>query len=177
MSQLKTRVGNWSLNWKTIPRGRQGTAHVEVRPGQTVEVQWKMDRDGIWVLFPSGLYGFDLQVEMDDSGIAAHTLLQRGTSLEWKGVSFSYEDGEVQQVRQSDKAKAIRVRAQMPGKIIRIKVQEGQEVEKDQPLLVMEAMKMENEIRAPQPGKMSQIKVTEGQTVETGADLVLIEGR
>jgi 3-methylcrotonyl-CoA carboxylase alpha subunit len=63
----------------------------------------------------------------------------------------------------------------MPGKIVRILVQAGAQVEKGQPLLVMEAMKMENEIRAAGAGKVSAVKVIEGQAVETGADLMLIE--
>ena len=62
----------------------------------------------------------------------------------------------------------------MPGKIIRVLVQEGAEVQKDQPLLVMEAMKMENEIRSPQNGVVGQLKVSEGSTVESGADLIIL---
>ena len=56
----------------------------------------------------------------------------------------------------------------MPGKILRIHVASGAPVERGQPLMVMEAMKMENEIKATQAGVMGQIKVTEGQAVETG---------
>jgi biotin carboxyl carrier protein len=48
-------------------------------------------------------------------------------------------------------------------------------VERGQPLLVMEAMKMENEIRASQAGKVIAVKVSEGQAVETGADLMNLE--
>jgi 3-methylcrotonyl-CoA carboxylase alpha subunit len=71
--------------------------------------------------------------------------------------------------------KGVRVRAQMPGKIISISAKPGDVVEKEQPLLVMEAMKMENVIRAPQAGKIGQVKVTAGQAVETGADLCVID--
>ena len=70
--------------------------------------------------------------------------------------------------------KSMRVRAQMPGKIVRVLVKVGDEVAKDQPLLVMEAMKMENEIRATAPGRIETLKVSEGQAVESGADLILI---
>ncbi len=73
------------------------------------------------------------------------------------------------------KKKGVRVRAQMPGKIVRILVQPGAEVQRGQPLLVMEAMKMENEIRASQAGKVVAVKVSEGQAVETGADLLNLE--
>ena len=63
----------------------------------------------------------------------------------------------------------------MPGKILRISVKAGDSVEKGQALLVMEAMKMENEIRASHSGKIAALKVSEGQAVETGADLCLID--
>ncbi|MFN7685823.1 MAG: biotin/lipoyl-containing protein, partial [Oligoflexia bacterium] len=66
----------------------------------------------------------------------------------------------------------VRVRAQMPGKIVKVMVAQGQTVEKDQILLVMEAMKMENPIKASQAGVVVKVTVTEGQAVETGADLM-----
>ncbi|WP_297465930.1 acetyl-CoA carboxylase biotin carboxyl carrier protein subunit [Thermococcus sp.] len=64
------------------------------------------------------------------------------------------------------------VTAPMPGKIIRILVKEGQEVKTGQGLLVLEAMKMENEIPAPKDGVVKKILVKEGDTVDTGQPLV-----
>ena len=61
----------------------------------------------------------------------------------------------------------------MPGKIIEILVKEGDEVEENQALLIMEAMKMENEMRSPIKAKVKSISVQQGQNVET--DQVLIE--
>lgn len=65
--------------------------------------------------------------------------------------------------------------AEMPGKIIRVLVKEGDSVESDQSLLVLEAMKMQNEIRAPKAGVVKQIAVTPGATVNTGDFLLSIE--
>jgi biotin carboxyl carrier protein len=70
---------------------------------------------------------------------------------------------------------ATRVTAPMPGKILRLLVGPGDEVAPGQALLVMEAMKMENELRSPHPGRVRELPVGEGQTVETGALLVLLE--
>jgi biotin carboxyl carrier protein len=67
-----------------------------------------------------------------------------------------------------------RVVAPMPGKVVRILATLGQTVAARQPLVVVEAMKMENELRAPAAGVVSQIAVTEGQSVEAGALLVVI---
>jgi pyruvate carboxylase subunit B len=63
----------------------------------------------------------------------------------------------------------------MPGKIVRVLVSEGDAVASGQALLVMEAMKMENELRAPHEGRVRELPAREGQTVETGALLVLLE--
>jgi biotin carboxyl carrier protein len=68
--------------------------------------------------------------------------------------------------------KGARVKSQMPGKIVRILTAVGAEVKKGQSLMVMEAMKMENEIKSPQDGTIKDIRVTEGQAVETGAELI-----
>jgi biotin carboxyl carrier protein len=68
-----------------------------------------------------------------------------------------------------------RVQAPMPGKIVRVLIGAGDEVTAGQGLVVMEAMKMENEIRAPRAGRVKETPVREGQAVETGALLVLLE--
>lgn len=63
------------------------------------------------------------------------------------------------------------VRAPMPGRVTAVLVQEGQKVEAGAPLLVVEAMKMENELRAPQAGVVAELKAVAGDTVELGAIL------
>ncbi len=68
-----------------------------------------------------------------------------------------------------------RVCADMPGKIIRVKVQEGEAVAYDQSLLVLEAMKMQNEIRAPKGGIIKEVAVAPGTTVNTGDFLLSVE--
>jgi biotin carboxyl carrier protein len=66
-----------------------------------------------------------------------------------------------------------RVKAPIPGTIVRLLVSEGQAVEAGQPLLVLEAMKMENQIRAPRSGNVGQLNVAAGQSVTLG--LVMAE--
>lgn len=65
------------------------------------------------------------------------------------------------------------VKARMPGKIVKILVSEGDEVQRNQGLLVMEAMKMQNEIQSPKIGRVRRIAVQEGATV--GANELLAE--
>ena len=66
------------------------------------------------------------------------------------------------------------VSAPMPGTILKVNVSNGQAVKKGDVLLILEAMKMENEIMAPCDGTVTAINATKGSTVETGASLVVI---
>ena len=67
------------------------------------------------------------------------------------------------------------VEAPMPGTILSIDVNEGDMVKSGQVLVILEAMKMENEILAPRDGKVANIGVTKGASVNTGDKLVVIE--
>jgi len=67
------------------------------------------------------------------------------------------------------------IRALMPGRITSILVKEEEEVKEGAPLLILEAMKMQNEITSPNKGKVRTIFVREGESVKKGSVLVLIE--
>ena len=67
------------------------------------------------------------------------------------------------------------IKAPMPGTILSINVKEGDNVKKGQILLILEAMKMENEIVSPRDGKIARIVVSKGSSVNTGDDIVIIE--
>ncbi len=66
------------------------------------------------------------------------------------------------------------IKAMMPGRIVRVMVKKGDSVRKGAGLIVLEAMKMENEIQAPTDGMVDQVCVETGQTVESGSELVHI---
>ena len=66
------------------------------------------------------------------------------------------------------------VKSPMPGNILKINISLGQKVKEGDVLIVLEAMKMENEIVAPKAGSVAQIAVSKGQVVETGSPLVVI---
>ena len=63
----------------------------------------------------------------------------------------------------------------MPGKVVRVLVKTGDEVKAKQGLVVVEAMKMENELRASRDGRIGHVSATEGQSVEAGAVLLTVE--
>ena len=64
--------------------------------------------------------------------------------------------------------------APMPGNILKVNVSAGQAVKEGDVLVVLEAMKMENEILAPKNGTVTQVLVSKGSTVDTGAPLVVL---
>jgi biotin carboxyl carrier protein len=67
------------------------------------------------------------------------------------------------------------LKAMMPGRVVNVLVNVGDEVAAHQGLLVVEAMKMENELKAPKAGKVVELKVKAGQTVEKGELLLVVE--
>ena len=66
------------------------------------------------------------------------------------------------------------VTAPMPGTVLNVKVTQGQSVKKGDILIILEAMKMENEITAPRDGVVSQIVAAKGAAVDTDAPLVIL---
>lgn len=67
------------------------------------------------------------------------------------------------------------IKAPMPGKILEIMVAEGDEVEKDQPVVILEAMKMENELKAPVSGVIASISAETGQSLEKNSPILEIK--
>jgi biotin carboxyl carrier protein len=82
----------------------------------------------------------------------------------WRGRRHSALEAEGRQ----------QVLAPMPGKVVRVLVQAGDTVETGQGLLVVEAMKMQNEIRSPKGGTVERLNVKEGQPVNAGEVLCIV---
>ncbi len=68
-----------------------------------------------------------------------------------------------------------KILAPMPGRVVRVLVGKGDQVEPRQPVIVVEAMKMENELRSPKAGRVKEIAVGAGTSVEAGRVLVVID--
>lgn len=101
----------------------------------------------------------------------------RSYSVCFKGKSFNIEKKSSSQIlgRKIDKHGKRDVKTSMPGRIVKVLVQEGDEVKEGQAVLILEAMKMQNEIKSPQSGKVSRISPQAGDSVETGALLFSVE--
>ena len=80
-----------------------------------------------------------------------------------------------QQAQRAHAAGPATVKSPMPGRLVKILVRAGERVPAGQALVVVEAMKMENELRAPRAGTVREIRCAEGAAVEAGQDLVVLE--
>jgi biotin carboxyl carrier protein len=97
------------------------------------------------------------------------------------GVSYAVDvvDEQIKRMMKAspelEHKKEFAVKAVMPGLVIEVNVQEGDKVTGGEGLLVIEAMKMQNEIKAARDGVVKKIEVEQGQTVNTGDILLVIE--
>jgi biotin carboxyl carrier protein len=98
----------------------------------------------------------------------------------WVGnTSFAVELRDPRSLRSRNRGAADekgprKILAPMPGRIVRLLVEENSEVEAGQGILVVEAMKMQNEIRSPKSGTVERLAVIEGQTVNAGETVAII---
>ena len=140
--------------------------------GKTEKVSWVRDEQGIWIETSSGFFGYDVRKTESDDGSPEYELLRRKQFEVESKINF-LKRGEGGLSGEQKAKKGVKIKSQMPGKIVRILVKVGDAVIRGQSLLVMEAMKMENEIKSPQDGIIKEIKVKESQAIETGAELLL----
>ena len=155
---IRGAVGELILEFESAPRGQQGTTCVTVQ-GKKYDVRWNLDRAGIWLELANGVSGFDFTLDTSEEGRSQFFAQKRGTSERWNHLHFVRAGEREVSASQGTHKKTTKIKSQMPGKIVRILVKPDAVVTKDQPLLVMEAMKMENEIKAPLAGKVSKISV------------------
>jgi biotin carboxyl carrier protein len=99
--------------------------------------------------------------------------------LEGDQYAVDVEDARLKQLRAmgdegSEEDGAAVVVAPMPGLVVRVLVEPGQAVAEDQGLLILEAMKMENEIRTPRAGVVKVLNISDGQTVNPGETLAVV---
>lgn len=137
--------------------------------GRELDCDWVRISDGHYCLITDGRV-FDLAVE-----VAGSLFSVSGREGQYK---LEVHDTRALRKRESLEEGATglqRVHADMPGKIIRVLVNAGDAVAHDQALLVVEAMKMQNEIRAPKAGTIKEITVVEGKTVNSGEFLLSVE--
>jgi biotin carboxyl carrier protein len=116
-----------------------------------------------------GVRPFDVSVTPEAGGAVVHV---DGTPV---AVAVN---GRRRWGQKSDRDRAAgpqRLTAPMPGKVVRVLVRTGDNVQPRQPVVVVEAMKMENELRAGREGTVAEVQAREGMSVDAGALLVVIQ--
>jgi biotin carboxyl carrier protein len=109
----------------------------------------------------------------------SHEVRLEGESVTVRNRRFGYEIDDPRQWKRSNDAAGghgrAAILAPMPGKVVRILVAAGDEVEAGQGIIVVEAMKMQNEMKAPRSGRVATIQVKENDSVVAGAVLAVID--
>ena len=104
-----------------------------------------------------------------------------GVALVLAGKRYEVEVRDPRSPRSRQAAKAAagegerRITAPMPGKVVRILLQEGAQVEAGEGVLVVEAMKMQNELKSPKKGVLKKLVAREGAAVNAGETLAIVE--
>ena len=108
-----------------------------------------------------------------DAGVVRR---EAGWDVHLLGVQHSVEvvDPRKKALRLAGGSGEGKLKSSMPGRVVSILVEEGAQVEKGQAIIIIEAMKMENEVKAPVAGTVSGIQVTAGQAVDAGGLLLTI---
>lgn len=115
---------------------------------------------------------FEVEIELNDDGTYDATV---------EGQTFSIEVPNAQAAPRArrggggKKKKSGTVSANIPGKVVTVEVKEGDVVKEGQVILILEAMKMQNEIQAPVDGTVINVACEEGQAIEANVPLVVIE--
>ncbi len=133
-----------------------------------ISIDWRRPQPGIYSLLV-GDASYEVFVEDEPDHVAVHLVTR----------TFRVHAADIRRHRASGAEAVldglIRLVAPIPGRVARVLVEPGQAVERGEGIIVLEAMKMENELRAPRDGVIGVVEVDEGQGVEGGALLATIE--
>jgi biotin carboxyl carrier protein len=164
-----TRAGGRDTEVELVMEGQRLVAVIE---GRRTEVDLHPLPDGqVWSLL---LDGCSHEVQVASIGGALEVSVE-GSALELE-VRHPLERLLAQQQRASGATRGETVSAPMPGLVVALRVQPGDRVIPGQPIVVIEAMKMQNELLARSGGTVAEVLVGERQTVSAGQPLVRIRG-
>lgn len=152
---------------------REGSRVVaEVDGARRYEIEAHSPQPGVYLLLSEGRV-HECRVSRQGAQPAAIDVAVGG-----RAFRATLTDPKRLRAAQSTGAKAggtAQILAPMPGKVVRVLVEPGAEVEEGAGLIVVEAMKMQNEMKSPKAGKVTAVKVTAGATVNAGDVLAVVE--
>jgi biotin carboxyl carrier protein len=153
------------------------TRHVDIEPSGDghYRVRWEGETHEVDLLRPTPeAYQMIIDGESWEAGAVATA---DGFLVDVMGLSteVAVVDPRRRALKLSAGATTGMVATQMPGRVVRLLAKVGDPVRKGQPVIVVEAMKMENEMKSPIDGVVGEILVAEGQAVESGTKLVRVD--
>ena len=155
-----------------VAAGDPGAWRIRV-DGQLVDADASLLRPGVLSLLIDGKsHRVVLDADLDASA-AADPALHLGTER----IAWQAEDPRSfrRRRRHAGSDGPVTLKASMPGRIVRVLVQQGDTVAAHQGVLVVEAMKMQNELKSPKEGRVADLRVAPGDTVTSGQALAVIE--
>ena len=143
------------------------------------EVELNQVKDGAYLFKVDGKEVTFTEAEVSNFGLKTREVklqIETWTTQKWRAATENRVI-EVTPLGSGDSAASSlnEILTQMPGRVLKLLVADGAEVTRGQPLLIMEAMKMENEIRAPRDAVVEAIAVKPGQSVESGSLLIRLK--
>ncbi len=167
--------------------GRTRSIAVEPLPATAGHHRFRLTQDGrVQVVDARRVDGETLSLVYVEGGVGSHeAVVLESSATDREGLTVHVKGSVVEVVVDrarrwvdgggSDSAGGNQLLAPMPGKVVRFLVQEGDEVAAKQGVVIVEAMKMENEITAPRAGRVAAVRVSEGASVDAGTVLVVID--
>ena len=156
------------MKWQVVVDGRT----IEIDSEQLESVL--QVEAGVYSVLLDGA-SYEIRIQPSDRGLTASA----GLIANVAGRRFDVEVRDPRDASPSSRATIgsgrQNVTAPMPGKVVRVLVDKGDQVETSQGLVVVEAMKMQNELKASRPGRVIEIRAREGETVGAGDTLVVLE--
>jgi acetyl/propionyl-CoA carboxylase alpha subunit len=162
--------------------GRRRTVTVESLDPRSQEGPYRVTIDGSAVVVDCRPTALGLSLIFDGNRSADLAVTERSGGewlVQWSGLSLAavvdgrrFRRGQAAEVTGGGEQ---RVTAPMPGRVIRVLVQPGEDVAARQGLVVVEAMKMENELGSPRAGRVREVAVSEGMSIEAGRLLVVVD--
>lgn len=167
--KLRAELSGEEHQLSLVREGARVTAEVD---GRRYELEAREPEPGVYTLLLGGRV-YECRVRGAEARGGA-------TRVEVSGHAYEPKLFDPRQLRGARAAAGVgeghaQVTAPMPGKVVRVLVEQGQEVEANQPVLVVEAMKMQNEMKSPRAGTVTELRVAPGATVNAGDVLAVIE--
>lgn len=165
------------MKYTAIIEGKRIDVELMNGTGRTIEAdvagqRYVLDRQDV----ANGVFWFNWNNRSVDVSVTAqddtYVVLIDGLAIP---VEIEDPRTALRKAAQHGHAGEVQLRTPMPGKVVKVLVQQGAEVEANQGLLVIEAMKMQNEIKSPKRGRVKRLAVQEAATVNAGELLAIVE--